>query len=236
MSSISPEEEQVNLRFLEAYNKLKSQRKVKGKTDFLNSLGLPREYFSRIEQNKISLPDSGIKNLSHIYHISEDWLLKNIGDMFSGPLKEHSKGDYKRIEEQSVPLFDFEAAAGLTKLFSNSENVIDYIKIPNLPKCDGAVHISGDSMYPLLKSGDIVMYKQIHDIANGILFGEMYLLSAVIGGEDLTLVKFIKKSEMGPDYVKLVSQNQHHGDKDIHISDIRALGYIKASIRINSMA
>lgn len=151
-------------------------------------------------------------------------------------LQEYTKPTDKRVEDQEIPLYDFEAAAGLTKLFSNAENILDFIRVPNLPKCDGAVHISGDSMYPLLKSGDIVMYKQVQDIQNSILWGEMYLLSAEIGGDLLTLVKYIQRSEVGPDHVKLASQNQHHSPIDIPLKNIRALAYIKASIRINSMA
>lgn len=151
-------------------------------------------------------------------------------------LQEFTKPTDKRVDEQQIPLYDFEAAAGLTKLFSQSENILDYIHVPNLPKCDGAVHISGDSMYPLLKSGDIVMYKQVQDIQNSILWGEMYLLSAEIGGDILTLVKYIQKSDEGNGFVKLVSQNQHHSPIDIPLKNIRALAYIKASIRINSMA
>lgn len=58
--------------------------------------------------------------------------------------------------------------ASIVPLFQNSDEIkpIDHISIPNLPKCDGAVYVAGDSMYPLLKSGDIVMYKEVIDIKN----------------------------------------------------------------------
>ena len=44
-------------------------------------------------------------------------------------------------------------------------------------KCDGAIHIVGDSMYPLLKAGDIVFYKEMSIDLQYIFYGEMYLLS-----------------------------------------------------------
>lgn len=173
-----------------------------------------------------------------IVNINSEWLLTGEGGMYKKKeVKEYTRPSDTRIAgEQEIPLYEHEASAGLTKLFSNSENILDFIKVPNLPKCDGAVHISGDSMYPLLKSGDIVMYKQIHDILNGIFWGEMYLLSLIIDGEDYTMVKYIQKSEKGEEYVKLVSQNQYHSPKDVPLKSIRALALIKASIRINSMA
>ncbi len=110
---------------------------------------------------------------------------------------------------------------------------MDYIHIPNLPRCDGAIYVVGDSMYPLLKSGDIVLYKQIGDV-NDIFWGDMYLLSIDIDGEEYVTVKYIQKSEK-PGCVKLVSQNPHHADKDIEIGRIRALAFVKASIRMNSI-
>lgn len=139
-------------------------------------------------------------------------------------------------EIQQIPLYDMEAVAGLVPLFNESTKQIpiDYIKIPNLPKCDGAIYITGDSMYPLLKSGDIVLYKQVVDINNGIFWGEMYLISIDMAGEEYVTVKYIQKSEL-PDHIRLVSYNQHHDDKDVLLSSIRALAFIKASIRINSM-
>lgn len=137
---------------------------------------------------------------------------------------------------QQIPLYDMEAVAGLVPLFNDTiKHVpIDYIQIPNLPRCDGAIYITGDSMYPLLKSGDIVLYKRVDDILNCIFWGEMYLISVDMGGEEYVTVKYIQKSDQ-PDYIRLVSYNQHHDDKDVPVSKIRALAFIKASIRINSM-
>ena len=62
----------------------------------------------------------------------------------------------------------------------------------------------------------------------------MYLLSIDIDGEEYVTVKYIQKSE-NPGCVKLVSQNPHHADKDIEIGRIRALAFVKASIRMNSI-
>ena len=56
-----------------------------------------------------------------------------------------------------------------------------------IPKCVGGLRIVGDSMYPLLKSGDIVFYKQVHDIMHSIIWGEMYLISFDIDGDEICL-------------------------------------------------
>lgn len=139
-------------------------------------------------------------------------------------------------DDQTVPLYDLEACAGLRAILDNKrENIIDTIKIPNLPRCDGAVHVVGDSMYPILKSGDIVLYKEVQDVAS-IFWGEMYLLSMQVDDEEYITVKYIQRSEESKDYIKLVSHNQHHNPKDVPISSIRALALVKASIRLNTIA
>lgn len=173
--------------------------------------------------------------------IDKGWLLTGEGNMFRAghrqmavfnPLQGHS-GDC-RLQRQQVPLYDFEAVAGLVPIFTNQNTPIDYISIPDLPRCDGAVYVRGDSMYPLLKSGDIVMYKQIQDYYN-IIWGEMYLISFNYEGEEYITVKFIKKVDEKPDIVLLVSHNPHHAPKEIPVSSIRALAMVKASIRFNTM-
>ena len=65
-----------------------------------------------------------------------------------------------------------------------------------IPKCDGGLRIVGDSMYPLLKSGDIVFYKQVHDIMHSIIWGEMYLISFDIDGDEYVSVKYLQKSDI----------------------------------------
>jgi phage repressor protein C with HTH and peptisase S24 domain len=145
------------------------------------------------------------------------------------------KSDSK-VSEQRVPLYNLEASAGLVPLFQHGNDfILDYINIPNLPKCDGAVYIKGDSMYPLLKSGDIVLYKKINDWINDIFWGEMYLISLDIEDDEYVNVKYIQKSEKGEEWIKLVSQNQHHQAKDVQLKKVRAIAMVKASVRMNAI-
>lgn len=196
-----------------------------------------------------------IIKLSELLEINFDWILTGLGEM-KKPLSNKMINDSKCIGSedlrvikssnrkttdsvvinQEIPLYNLEATAGLKQLFDSGgpREVLDTIKIPNLPKCDGAITVSGDSMYPLLKSGDIVLYRQT--TVENIFFGEMYLLSVSLDDwEEYITVKYVQRSELGADYVKLVSQNSHHQSKDILINKITALALVKASIRINTM-
>lgn len=186
-----------------------------------------------------------LKIIENCPDINPNWLLTGKGDMIkqsdslvSEPQEVYRLKSDKNLKDQSIPLYNIEASAGIVTLFSDStqNNPIDFIQVPGLPKCDGAVYVSGDSMYPLLKSGDIVMYKQVQNCIDEIYWGQMYLISIDQGGDEMVMVKYIQKSDKGETYIKLVSQNSHHQDKDLLLKKVRALALIKASIRINSMS
>lgn len=148
----------------------------------------------------------------------------------------HPKYTEKTEAESVIMLYDVEAAANLKTLFTNKEqNIIGKIKIPNIPKCDGAVYVKGDSMYPLLKSGDIVAYKEIPVDIRHIFFGEMYLVSIDMDGDEYLTVKYVNHSEKGDEWIKLVSYNQYHQPKDFPLSSVRAMALVKLSIRMNTM-
>ena len=201
-------------------------------------LGVGKGAVSMIETGKSALSERNKQILIHELNMNPDWIETGKGEMFNAPREQVLS--FRTITDntvpyQNVPLYAIEGSAGLVPLFDTNQThtPIDYIHIPNLPKCDGAVYIVGDSMYPLLKSGDIVLYKQLTNI-NDIFWGDMYLLSVDIDGEEYITVKYIQKSERAG-YVRLVSQNPHHADKDVEISRIRAIAFVKASIRMNSM-
>ena len=143
----------------------------------------------------------------------------------------------EKVEENGeLYLYDIEAAANLKSLLVNKDqNILGKISIPNIPKCDGAVYVKGDSMYPLLKSGDIIAYKEVPVEIQHIFYGEMYLVSIDIEGEEYLTVKYINQSERGCEWIKLVSYNQHHQPKDFPLSSVRAPGLVKIRIRMNTM-
>lgn len=232
----------VNQRFIKAVHYLIELKIAKNKTDIALNLRLSKSKLSEILNERMNVPIDTIAFISLFYGISADWLLNDKGPM----QKEESSSNGNVfalktdniLQHQSVPLYDIQASASVVALFrdSSTETPVDHITIPNLPKCDGAIYVSGDSMYPLLKSGDIIMYKKVANEIDNMFWGEMYLVSLINNdGDEFVMVKWLHKSELGTDYVKLVSENRHHQPKDFHIKHIKGLALIKASVRINSM-
>jgi len=208
---------------------------------FENSVNASRGGISKAVKEGKSIGSNMLAKILSAYpDLNAEWLLTGQGEMFnprvSGNITTYKLKTDAAVESQKIPLYDIEAVAGLVPLFSDAKNLqpVDHISIPYLPKCDGAVYVTGDSMQPLLKSGDIVLYKQLHDIQNEIFWGEMYLLGLDVSGDEYVTVKYIRKSEK-EGFVVLASHNPDHQDKEIPIDKIKALALVKASIRINSM-
>ena len=148
-------------------------------------------------------------------------------------LLSHSKVP-ETLSSQDIILYDISAAANLkTLLGDKTQNILGKISIPDIPKCDGAVYVKGDSMYPLLKSGDIIAYKEVHNF-DSVVKGEMYLISFELDGDEYLTVKYVNHSEK-EGCIKLVSYNPHHDPMDIPVSSIYAMALVKVSIRMNTM-
>lgn len=171
-----------------------------------------------------------------------EWLVLDNGPMIKPEKEETSvniiscEKSIHSINTQEVPLYDISAAAGCIMLFQDSNNMvpIDTIKIPNLAKCDGAVFARGDSMYPIIKSGDIILYKALHGL-DYIIWGETYIVCYEAYGDYFTVVKYVKKSTEHDGNLVLLSHNEHHQPFEIHISQVKSMALVRASVRYNNM-
>lgn len=197
---------------------------------FEESIGFSNGSFASQFKNNKTIGVDKVENILQFYsEINPVWLLTGKGEMILGntPMPNVKK-------DRSVPYYNQVASAGKVQLFKDfsSSHANGFISVPNMPNCDGAVPIVGDSMYPLLKSGDIVCYK-LKEPAN-IIYGEMYLIDWRDGdGDDYLMAKFIAKSKL-EGHISLVSHNKHHDDLDIPLNSVRQLALIKMSVRFNT--
>lgn len=231
---------------MEEKDKLRSKRFVEvieelqiGNTELMEKFKIDKSLKSKIFNGKQNASIEKIAAVCEEYDkANADYILTGRGEPLKAPTItriDHSKGIEKLLPNQDVLLYDISAAANLrTLLGDKTQNIIGKISLPNIPKCDGAVYVKGDSMYPLLKAGDIVAYKEIHNFENAVK-GEMYLVSFEMEGDEYLTVKYINRSDK-PGHIKLVSYNTHHDPMDIPITCINAMALIKVSIRMNTMS
>ncbi|MDM1366307.1 S24 family peptidase [Myroides marinus] len=218
-------------------------------TKLEQQIGASKGVLSRAISKDSDIQSKWIMSLVENYpQYSTEWILTGKGSMLKNQIIDNSliaeptPSNRKTIdplkEVQRVPLFNLTATMGLVPKSNgdwDEEFVIDYLSIPNLASVDGAVYATGDSMSPYLNSGDIIAYKKIDVDMDNIFFGEVYLLSIYMDEySTYKTIKYLHKSDRGDDYVKLVSANPVHNDKDIPLHKIAAMGLVRASIRIHN--
>ena len=212
--------------------------------EFSNKIGVSNGYFAKQRSTNGNIGSQIIEKIVSIYpDISLEWLILGKGEMSNensnnqtavNPIFTEKTPYY--IQNQEVPLYDTSAAAGCVMLFQDSNNMvpIDTIKIPNLPKCDGAIFARGDSMYPIIKSGDIILYKVMQGFET-IIWGEAYIVTYESDGDYYTVVKYVKRSTENKGNLVLLSQNEHHQSFEIHLSQVKSMALVRASVRYNNM-
>ena len=192
-----------------------------------------------------SISANAVENILRVYSdLDPVWVITGVGDMLKQPSTQEASGDIIPLSHPKTPdkiypisefnLYDIDVSAGLSRLFSEdgdrNKAYLGKISIPNMPKCDGAVKVIGDSIYPLLKSGDIISYKAVHSIES-VQYGEIYILQIENDSDVSVVVKYVKKSSEGNDYLNLVSYNKEHDPKDVRKESITALARVILCIR-----
>lgn len=187
----------------------------------------------------------GIEKLENVLKafpdLNRDWLLYGEGEMLKTahevrPDRTFPLRTDRSVDDQDIPLYELTATAGLVAIFNDlAVEPVDHLRVPNLPPVDGAVYVRGDSMSPLLKSGDIIIFKKTDLSPDGILWGQIYLLSYTIGGDAYTVVKYVKRSPLGNGHIRLVSANEFYDPVDIPAGSVTALALVKASITFYTM-
>lgn len=217
--------------------------------EIAEKLGYSKSSFSQIINEKVPISERFIENLTSLdRNINKVWIETGKGEMFkindnnlllAKPILTNRKTKDSLYDQQRIPLFNLEATMGLVPVVNGNgldeEKILDYISIPSMAICDGAIYATGDSMYPLLKAGDIVAYKKVEVNPDTIFFGEIYIVALYL--DELTTmktIKFVQKSDLGDEYVKLVSHNSHHAPKDYKLNQIAAMGLVRASIRLHN--
>ena len=169
--------------------------------------------------------------------VNLDWLITGRGAMYipSDNVEVIHNFDESASSDLSViPMFpDWLAATAGFEVQTDGFVPDSQIVLPNMPKCDGAIQVRGDSMYPILKAGDYVCFKMLPADVDAIAYGDMYIIDYELGGDDMVSVKYIDKSDKGDGYIKLVSYNQHYAPVDVPLASVRHIARVKISIRLH---
>lgn len=111
-----------------------------------------------------------------------------------------------------IPIFEAPIKAGLEPMYRDEFLHPDYyVQIPQFRDCTYGCRASGDSMYPEIRNGDIMICKEITD-KKGLVFGDIYVIQTISGIET---VKYLHPNKQNPEMLTLKARNEKVPDTDI---------------------
>ncbi len=207
------------------------------KSDFLIKTNIKRGFLDK-DKMGVSVSDHFLAKIIGAFpELNIEWLITGKGEMIKN---NHTNGNPAIPDSKSshmqriIPLFSLSDLADAVHIRTVGNNWPETITIPHMPICDAAVYIHGDSMYPIIKTGDIACYKRVYDM-NEIYWGEMYLIEIFRKEGNYITLKYIHRSQLGSDYFSLHSRNSDYPPQDILKSSILRLALVKVCIRYNTL-
>lgn len=193
-------------------------------------LGQSKEHISRMANGKVNLTANHAYEIANKFpEVNLDFMLNGEGPMFHlEPLTvQDPKSNYITAKSKQLPktlaIYDLDVQAGTMPLFDDvSKDPIESISFLGSEQCDFAVKVHGESMTGKIANGGIVAVKEINDLEI-IPFGHIFLIFT----SDLRMVKYIRKSKVSKDHIRLCSHNPDFEDFDIHRSKIIRLFIVK---------
>lgn len=173
-----------------------------GQGKFEKKCGLPNGFVSNIKEG-IST-GSLLKIYNACQELNIEWLVTGVGEM--GKSEEPSPvtkwaipSEYSR-EKYPVPYFNIEFK-GMIHSFKieRGEEPSGFIDLPAFKDVDCWVNVTDLTMEPVVSKGDIIALKEIRDLDNSIMYGEIYAIVM----KEIKIIKKIMPSQMGEQYIRV---------------------------------
>lgn len=199
-----------------------------GQTKFEKAVGLSNGYLNQLRHapsyEKIQMIIGAFPDLNEV------WLLTGEGEMLKSEAQQSASLPARTEKSRIRYWVDVEATAGGLAMFDdNPMSRCIEMSIPEFGDCTDAVNLHGDSMFPLFKSGQIIILKEW--VESFIDFGNVYLVITKSGNR---MVKYLRKGSDAA-HVLCVSENPDFDPFEILIDDILKLYIVKGSISKNTL-
>jgi transcriptional regulator with XRE-family HTH domain len=125
-----------------------------------------------------------------------------------------TRNHLKEVGESKKGIQVYESApvqAGIRTVYHDEHAVPDYVlNIPQFRDCNYGTRASGDSMYPEVRNGDLIVCKEL-PINARIIYGDMYVIHTKDGIETIKYVQQFVDSDKNEPWVLLVPHNKAAG-------------------------
>jgi len=214
------------------------QKKGLNKREFADILGIPSSIISDIENGKREPSKEFLLSLSAKYSVSLNWLYFGVGEpslvetisptnsIVSGSTPVYSFADLENHGKAFViPLLSQKLSAGSGQELPKKDEVTALIPIPNhlakYGKNLAALTVEGDSMYPTLDRGDMVVCDSCGWSGEGV-----YAMR--LGGDG-----FVKRLTKAPGKLVIISDNPKYPvrEEPEESQDFEIIGRVHCAIK-----
>ena len=202
--------------------------------EFAEKIGCDQSNLSKHLNGKLPISDSFINKVVINMGVSKDWLR----DGSDVPFAKYSSSSVPSlvIEESDIkamkgtPVYNIDVTAGgMNRAMSfTDEYLVGAINMPNISPDCRLVYVSGDSMSPVIKNGDLIAVRELSSMSQ-IVWGRIY----VVVLENNRVVKDLRKHD-DPEKVILRSENPRYDDMEIYRSEIKELLVVQNILHIDN--
>ena len=206
--------------------------------EFARRIGVDSSNMSKYLNGKLPLNDSLINRIVVNLGLSKDWIttgsdlpyakqpvtMPSEAMVFDGQIR-----NVPSTDRQGTPVYDIDVTAGImprARMFA-TENIVGYVNLPGIPEGCRIVTVSGDSMYPVIRSGDFIAVRELSNLQQ-IFWGQIY----VVVLDDYCMVKYVRRHD-DPEMVILRSENRNYDDMEVRRTDIRDMMFVQHILHVD---
>lgn len=198
-------------------NELRSYFSERGITQqsIANELHVSKAYINALFTGRTSIGKSTARKLSELYGISESWLLTG-------------EGAISKYDGNGIPEYDLDFSCGNAVMYTDSTAIVGTLSMSEYANATAIVRATGNSMHPLISSGDKVIIKEVENWAENIIFGQIYGIET--DGDIRTIKRVRRSSEEGIIILEPINKEEYDSTpiKAAHITRMwLVLGCIK---------
>ena len=206
-----------------------------GQTAFEVNIGVARGHFSNVK----TLGSDRILRIHTKYpELNIEWLVTGNGEMIKNAEREQktieiSESAISETKRKGALIYDIDATCGLSgrDIEFTDEKVIGSIDAPEINSDSKIIFATGDSMLPLIASGDRVVIRKIEswDYFN---YGQVYLIIT----NEYRLIKRVRRHPKDADNLILLrSENPDYDDIDLPKREIIHLFIVENILSIKNI-
>ena len=213
-----------NIRLFNIIESLKKSGQLTNYVELADILKTNKAGITDLKKSRKKISVDLLKSMKRSYpQINVEWILTGKGDMFFTN-KNYCDNNCKFIQGK-LPLIPYDGWAGLGSPNFSDERVEEYYIIPDFKDANFLLRVKGDSMTPLLESGDLVACKKVCELCDDKKIHAIYTKSMGV------LIKHILRDSM-PSHLTFKSENNNYPEFNLPVSDIVDIALVVGSISL----